>query len=296
MTKNPTMKILSDFNLTVDADEVNKHLEKIKECLLPSGDKELLKKIFGLIDLTTLSERDNIENVSQMCEKVNLLGDSYPSMPGVAAICVYPEMVSVVKEKLENPLVSIASVGGGFPASQTFTNIKVMEIEQAIEHGAEEIDIVLPVGKFLMDDLEYVEYEIQVIKQRMGSVHLKVILETGSLKDYSLIRKASFLTIGAGADFIKTSTGKISPGATPEAMIVMCGAIRDYYNRTGKKIGIKPAGGISDAPTAVLYYTIVKEILGEDWLNCERFRIGASGLANHLLAHIFDKGPDFGYF
>ena len=130
----------------------------------------------------------------------------------VAAICVYPELVSVVKEKLENPLVSIASVGGGFPASQTFTNIKVMEIEQAIEQGAEEIDMVLPVGKFLMDDLEYVEYEIQVIKQRMGSVHLKVILETGSLKDFSLIRKASLLAIGAGADFIKTSTGKISPG------------------------------------------------------------------------------------
>lgn len=290
------MKILSDFNLTVDANEVKKHLEKINERIPAPGDKELLKKIFGLIDLTTLSERDNIENVSQMCEKVNLLAESFPSMPAVAAICVYPELVGVVKEKLENPLVNIASVGGGFPASQTFTNIKVMEIEQAIEQGAEEIDIVFPVGKFLMEDLEYVEYEIQVIKQRMGSVHLKVILETGSLKDYSLIRKASMLAIGAGADFIKTSTGKVSPGATPEAMIVMCEAIKDYYNRTGRKIGIKPAGGISDAPTAILYFSIVKEILGEDWLNSERFRIGASGLANHLLANIFDKTPDFGYF
>ena len=290
------MKILSDFNLTVDANEVKKHLEKIKEHIPAPGDKELLKKIFGLIDLTTLSERDNIENVSQMCEKVNLLAESFPSMPAVAAICVYPELVGVVKEKLENPLVNIASVGGGFPASQTFTNIKVMEIEQAIEQGAEEIDIVFPVGKFLMEDLEYVEYEIQIIKQRMGSVHLKVILETGSLNDYSLIRKASMLAIGAGADFIKTSTGKVSPGATPEAMIVMCEAIKDYYNRTGRKIGIKPAGGISDAPTAILYYSIVKEILGEDWLNSERFRIGASGLANHLLADIFDKTPDFGYF
>ncbi len=290
------MKILSDFNLTVDANEVKQHLEKIKERLPPPSEKELLRKIFGLIDLTTLSERDNIENVSQICEKVNQLAELYPSMPAVAAICVYPELVGVVKEKLENPLVNIASVGGGFPASQTFTNIKVIEIEQAIEQGAEEIDIVFPVGKFLMGDLEYVEYEIQVIKQRMGSVHLKVILETGSLKDYSLIRKASLMAIGAGADFIKTSTGKVSPGATPEAMIVMCGAIKDYYNRTGRKIGIKPAGGISDAPTAILYYSIVKEILGEDWLNSERFRIGASGLANHLLANIFDKRPDFGYF
>jgi deoxyribose-phosphate aldolase len=290
------MKILSDFNHIVDAEEVEQLLEKIRSNLPSKSDKELLKRIFSFIDLTTLSERDNIENVSQMCEKVNLLGESYPSMPVIAAICVYPEMVSVVKEKLENPLVSIASVGGGFPSSQTYTNIKIMEIEQAMEQGAEEIDIVLPVGKFLMGDLEYVEYEIQIIKQRMGPVHLKVILETGSLQDYSMIRKASLLAIGAGANFIKTSTGKISPGATPEAMVVMCAAIKDYYNKTGKKIGIKPAGGISDSETAILYYAIVSEILGEDWLNRERFRIGASRLANCLLADIFDKGPDFGYF
>ncbi len=290
------MKILNDITLTVDANEVTLQLEKIKKNLPPAGDKELLKKIFSLIDLTTLSERDSIINVSRMCEKVNQLAEAYPSMPAVAAICVYPELVGVVKERLENPLVSIASVGGGFPASQTFTNIKIMEIEQAIEQGAEEIDIVLPVGKFLMEDLEYVEYEIHVIKQRLGPVHLKVILETGSLENYTLIRKASLLAIGAGADFIKTSTGKVSPGATPEAMIVMCGAIRDYYNRTGRKIGIKPAGGISDAPTAILYFSIVDEILGVDWLNSERFRIGASSLANRLLADIFDKGPDFGYF
>jgi deoxyribose-phosphate aldolase len=290
------MKILSDFNLTVDPDEVNELLTKATAAVSSTGDKDLLRKIFGLIDLTTLSEQDNTENVSLMCRKVNQLGEAYPDMPGVAAICVYPELVAVVRENLENPLVSIASVGGGFPASQTYTNIKVMEIEQAIEQGAEEIDIVMNVGKFLMGDLEYLDYEIQVIKQRVGSVHLKVILETGSLKELSLIRKASLLAIGAGADFIKTSTGKISPGATPEAMVVMCYAIRDFYNRTGKKIGIKPAGGISEPETALLYYQIVKEILGEEWLNCERFRIGASRLANRILAHIFDKGPDFGYF
>jgi deoxyribose-phosphate aldolase len=290
------MKILSDFNLSVDPDEVKKQLERA-EAAIPTGDtKELLNQIFSLIDLTTLSEQDNLVNVGQLCDKVNQLSEAYPLMPSVAAICVYPELVSVVKEKLDNPLISIASVAGGFPASQTFTNIKVMEIEQAIEQGAEEIDIVIPVGKFLMNDLEYVAYEIQVIKQRVGSLHLKVILETGSLKDYSLIRKASLLAIYAGADFIKTSTGKVAPGATPEAMAIMCCAIRDYYNRTGKKIGIKPAGGISDTRTALLYYHIVKEILGEEWLNKERFRIGASRLANRILGEFFDKGPDFGYF
>ena len=290
------MKILSEFNLTVEASGVGKLLEKIQGKLPPAEDKELLKKIFSLIDLTSLGERDNIHSISRLCDQVNLLEEAYPSMPSVAALCVYPELVPVVKEKLENPLVTIASVGGGFPSSQTFTNIKVMEIEQAVEQGAEEIDIVMPVGKFLMEDLEYVEYEIQIIKQRIGTVHLKVILETGSLADPTLIRKAALLCIGAGADFIKTSTGKIQPGATPEAVIIMCQAILDYYNRTGKKIGIKPAGGISDSRTAILYWTIVREILGEDWLNSERFRIGSSSLAIRILADIFDQGHDFGYF
>ena len=290
------MKIFTDFNMTVDPEEVHALLSDIRNKLPPSDDKEVLKKIFSLIDLTTLSERDNIDNVSAMCEKLNMLNEAYPSMPPVAAVCVYPELVSVVKETLVNPLVSIASVGGGFPASQTFTNIKIMEIEQAIGQGAEEIDMVLPVGKFLKEEYEYVEYEIQVIKERIGHVHLKVILETGSLQDYSLIRKAAFLAIASGADFIKTSTGKVSPGATPEAMIIMSQVIREYYNRTGRKIGIKPAGGISDADTALLYYAIVSEILGEDWLNAERFRIGASRLANALLGRIFDQGPEFGYF
>ena len=290
------MKIFTDFNMTVESGEIKALLDKIRQNLPSTEDKELLKKIFSLIDLTTLSERDNIVNVTHLCDKVNMLTEAYPSMPAVAAICIYPEMVHVVKETLVNPLVNIASVGGGFPASQTFTNIKVMEIEQAIGQGADEIDIVLPVGKFLMEDYEYVEHEIQVIKERIRDVHLKVILETGSLQDYSLIRKASFLAIGAGADFIKTSTGKIFPGATPEAMVVMCCAIRDYYNRTGRKIGIKPAGGISDTKTALHYYHIVKEILGEEWLNSERFRIGASRLANRILGEYFDQGPDFGYF
>lgn len=290
------MKILSDFNLKVDPDEVKQHLEKSGANLGTGSRKELLKQIYSLIDLTSLSEQDNTENIARMCDRVNQQADNFPAMPSVAAICVYPELVAVVKDRLDNPLISIAAVGGGFPASQTFTNIKVMEIEQALEQGAEEIDLVMPVGKFLLDDMDYIDYEIQVIKQRMGPINLKVILETGSLKDLSLIRKASLLTIGAGADFIKTSTGKVSPGATPEAMVVMCCAIRDYYNKTGRKIGIKPAGGISDTQTALLYFQIVKEILGKEWLNPERFRIGASRLANRILGEFFDKGPDFCYF
>jgi deoxyribose-phosphate aldolase len=290
------MKIPAEIILSVDHDDLSVKLTHIKEMVPGKGDKELLKKLFSCIDLTTLSERDNVQNVSALCEKLNTLPEAYPSLPPVAAVCVYPELVSVVKETLVNPMVSIASVGGGFPAAQTFTNIKVMEIEQAIGQGAEEIDMVIPLGKFLMEDYEYVEYEIQVIKERIGATHLKVILETGSLGDPSLIRKAALTAIFAGADFIKTSTGKISPGATPEAMLVMCEAILDYYNKTGKKIGIKPAGGISDAETALLYYTIVQQVLGEEWLNQERFRIGASRLANNLMATIFDKGKDFSYF
>ncbi|HDS06256.1 MAG TPA: deoxyribose-phosphate aldolase [Bacteroides sp.] len=290
------MKILSDFNLAVDGHEVERFLGQVREVPLGAEDKELLKKIFSLIDLTTLSERDNIENVARLCEQVNMLTESYPSVRGPAAICVYPDLVSVVKENLDNPLVNIASVGGGFPSSQTFTNVKVLEIEQAVREGADEIDYVIPVGKFLMGDLEYVQHEIELIKERIGSILLKVILETGSLEDLPMIRKASLLAIISGADFIKTSTGKVSPGATPEAFTVMCQSIRDYYNSTGKKIGIKPAGGISDTETALLYYSIVKEILGADWLNAERFRIGASRLANVILGNIFDQGPKFGYF
>ena len=290
------MKILSDFDLAVDGHEVERFLGQVREVPRRAEDKELLKKIFSLIDLTTLSERDNIENVTRLCEQVNMLTESYPSVRGPAAICVYPDLVSVVKENLDNPLVNIASVGGGFPSSQTFTNVKVLEIEQAVMEGAEEIDYVIPVGKFLLGDLEYVQHEIELIKERIGPILLKVILETGSLKDLSMIRKASLLAIISGADFIKTSTGKVSPGATPEAFTIMFQSIRDYYNSTGKKIGIKPAGGISDTETALLYYAIVKEILGADWLNAERFRIGASRLANVILGNIFDQGPNFGYF
>lgn len=290
------MKLLTEISMAVDETDVPEQVKAFSVTSVSEKDKDILKKIFSFIDLTTLSERDNAENVRQMCEKVNLLVEAYPSMPNVAAICVYPELVSVVIESLENPLVNVASVGGGFPSSQTFTEIKLREIELALEMGADEIDIVLPVGKFLLGNYELIHEEIKAIKELLGTKHLKVILETGSLADYSLIRKASFLAMISGADFIKTSTGKISVGATPEAFTVMCMAIKDYYNKTGRKIGIKPAGGISDPETALHYYRIIEGILGDEWLNAERFRIGASRLANKIMAFVFEKEQNFTYF
>ena len=290
------MKLLTEISMAVDETDVLEQVKAFSVSSVSEKEKDILKKIFSFIDLTTLSERDNAENVRQMCEKVNLLVEAYPSMPNVAAICVYPELVSVVIESLENPLVNVASVGGGFPSSQTFTEIKLREIELALEMGADEIDIVLPVGKFLLGNYELIHEEIKAIKELLGTKHLKVILETGSLADYSLIRKASFLAMISGADFIKTSTGKISVGATPEAFTVMCMAIKDYYNKTGRKIGIKPAGGISDPETALHYYRIIEGILGDEWLNAERFRIGASRLANKIMAFVFEKEANFTYF
>ncbi|HDR67428.1 MAG TPA: deoxyribose-phosphate aldolase, partial [Bacteroidaceae bacterium] len=256
------MKLLVEMNMEVDEKGVQDQIKTLSESSIPESDldKDTLKKIFSFIDLTSLSERDNSENVGQLCQKVNMLVEAYPSMPNVAAVCVYPELIPVVIENLKNPMVNIASVAGGFPSSQTFTKIKLNEIELILNLGVDEIDIVLPVGKFLLGDYALIHEEIKAVKQVMGSKHLKVILETGSLSDWSLIRKASFLAMISGADFIKTSTGKIAVGATPEAVIVMCQAIKDYYNKTGRKIGIKPAGGISDPVTAMQYYGIVKQI------------------------------------
>ncbi|MCF8372602.1 MAG: deoxyribose-phosphate aldolase [Bacteroidales bacterium] len=249
---------------------------------MSSGD---LKKVFSLIDLTTLDVADTNEKVVVLCEKANTLNNKYPGIPNVAAICVYPNFVSLVKEKLTVPGVQIASVVGGFPASQTFLEIKTMEAKMAIGAGATEADMVISVGKLLEGNYEEVHNEIVAIKKALGTAHLKVILETGAL-DQEQIYTASLIAMEAGADFIKTSTGKISPAATPEAMIVMCLAIREFQKKYDKKIGIKPAGGISTPEEAMVYYRIVREILGEDWLNNTLFRIGASRLASNLLENI----------
>jgi len=290
------MKYFTEFQYDVEEQNIADLLQEIRSTItLPPG-KDVLTTLFSILDLTSLSEKDNAENIGRLCDQVNLLNESYPETPAPAAICVYPELVLISRTKLNNPLVNIASVGGGFPSSQTFLEIKLKEIEMAIETGAEEIDIVIPVGKFLLGLYEEIYEEIALIKELMGSHHLKVILETGSLPSLTDVRKASFLSMDAGADFIKTSTGKAGSGASPESFTVMCLAIKEYYEKTGKKVGIKPAGGISDVETAMEYYTIVKHILGEDWLNPEKFRIGASRLANAILGIIYNKGKDFKYF
>jgi deoxyribose-phosphate aldolase len=252
------------------------------------------KLAFSLIDLTTLNSTDTEDSVKAFTQKVNDFPASFPDMPNVAAICVYPNMVQTVEETLQWPEVNIASVAGGFPSSMTFTKVKVEETKLALKAGADEIDIVLALSHFLADNFEAAHIDIFAIKAAMGDAHLKVILETGALGTPENIWKASMLAMNAGADFIKTSTGKMSPAATPMAAYVMCLAIAFHFEETGEKIGFKPAGGIVTSEDALIYLAIVKEVLGDEWLNPQLFRIGASRLANNLLTDI--TGNEVRYF
>ncbi len=261
-------------------------LDDIRSGISIDKNPESLKLIFSLVDLTTLNTDDTAPRVKMICEKLNDFPDQFPGYPLVGAICVYPLLVPVVKENLLVKGVNIASVAAGFPSSQTFTDVKEMESRAAVEAGANEIDIVISVGKFLENELDYVSAEIRQIKEAIGPARLKVILETGLLHDPSAIYRASMVSMESGADFIKTSTGKIEPAATPEAVLIMCHAIRDYMERSGRKVGIKPAGGISTADHAFDYVSIVTGILGNEWLNPGLFRIGASKLVNELLSGI----------
>lgn len=254
---------------------------------------EVKKFLFHCIDLTTLNTTDNDERVMNFTKKVNQFDEEHPDMKNVAAICVYPNFAEIVRDTLEVEDVKIACVSGGFPSSQTFSEVKVAETALALQDGADEIDIVISVGKFLAGDYEAMCDEIQELKETCKGHHLKVILETGALKTASNIKKASILSMYAGADFIKTSTGKQQPAATPEAAYVMCQAIKEYYLETDTKIGFKPAGGINTVNDAIIYYTIVKEVLGEEWLNNRLFRLGTSRLANLLLSDIFGKETKF---
>ncbi len=254
---------------------------------------EVKKFLFHCIDLTTLKCTDSEESVMRFTEKVNDFDDKYPDLDNVAAICVYPNMAEIASDTLEADGVKIACVSGGFPSSQTFIEVKIAETALALHAGADEIDIVIPVGKFLAGDYEEMCDEIGELKEACGDKPLKVILETGALGSASNIKKAAILAMYAGADFIKTSTGKEAVSATPEAAFVMCEAIREYAQKTGRKVGFKPAGGIRTVRDAVAYYTLVKEILGEEWLTNERFRIGASRLANLLLSDIVGTETKF---
>ena len=276
---------------TQTSEAVNALLEKhFQENFTP----EVLKTIHGCIDLTSLTSLDTKENIWKMVDTVNDFEGTRPDVPNVAAICVYPLFVETVKQALTAQEVKIASVAGGFPSSQTFTEVKIAETAMAVMQGADEIDIVISVGKFLSGDYETMCDEIQELKATCRENHLKVILETGALKTAANIKKASILSMYAGADFIKTSTGKQQPAATPEAAYVMCQAIKEYHALTGNKIGFKPAGGINCVNDALIYYTIVKEVLGEEWLSNELFRLGTSRLANLLLSEI--KGEEMKFF
>jgi len=269
-------------------EDIQSELDEILEIAAKNYSLEMLETALSCIDLTTLNSTDTISSVTEFTEKVNRFPEVYSGMKNVAAICVYPNMAHTVKTTLKVSNVRIAAVAGGFPSSMTFTKIKIEEAQLAVHAGANEIDIVLPLWAFLEGHFETCSSEISAIKKAIGDAHLKVILESGIL-NVDQIWQASILAIEAGADFIKTSTGKLPQAATPEAAFVMCLAIKQHFEETGRKIGFKAAGGIVTPEDAILYLTIVQEILGNDWLTPELFRIGASRLANNLLEKITGK-------
>ena len=285
---------LALYETNLSDDEVKaKTAQIIEKYVAENNTLEVKKFLFNCIDLTTLKTEDSEESVLKFTERVNDFEDKYPDLKNVAAICVYPCFAKIVSQSLEVEDVNIACVSAGFPSSQTFTEVKVAETALALADGATEIDIVISVGKFLSGDYEGMCDEIEEIKNICGERHLKTILETGALKTAENIMKASILSMYSGADFIKTSTGKQEPAATPEAAYVMCRAIKAYYEQTGRKVGFKPAGGINSVNDALVYYTIVKEVLGEEWMGNHLFRLGTSRLANLLLSEIVGENVKF---
>ncbi|MEI7503704.1 MAG: deoxyribose-phosphate aldolase [Paludibacter sp.] len=273
---------VNDENVKIAIDNI------LADHFIENGNKEVYKQCLNQIDLTSLNGTDTDAEIISMVEKVNAFKSNFPQLENVAAICIYPALVPVVKAHLtEN--VGIAAVSAGFPASQTFIEIKVAETSMAVMEGATEIDVVISIGKFLEGKYEEVYEEISELKAACRDAHLKVILETGALKTATNIKRASILAMASGADFIKTSTGKIPVAATLEATYVMCEAIKEWNEKTGAKVGYKPAGGIVTTEDAVNHYTIVKQVLGSEWLNNKMFRFGASRLANNLLSSIEEK-------
>lgn len=287
---------LSKYNVELDDAAVKAAVRDIIANKVSENDAlEVKKFLFGSIELTTLKTEDSDTSVMAFTERVNAFDNEYPDMPHVATICVYPCFAEIVKDTLEVEGVEIACVSGSFPSSQARIEVKVAETSLAVKDGATEIDIVMPVGKFLSGDYEGMCEDISELKNACGKdVAMKVILETGDIKTASNIKKASILSMYAGADYIKTSTGKEKISATPEAAYVMCQAIKEYYDETGIQIGFKPAGGINTVMDAITYYTIVKEVLGEKWLTNKWFRLGTSRLANLLLSEI--QGEEVKFF
>ena len=287
---------LSKYNVELDDAAVKAAVRDIIANKVSENDTlEVKKFLFGSIELTTLKTEDSDTSVMAFTERVNAFDNEYPDMPHVATICVYPCFAEIVKDTLEVEGVEIACVSGSFPSSQARIEVKVAETSLAVKDGATELDIVMPVGKFLSGDYEGMCEDISELKNACGKdVAMKVILETGDIKTASNIKKASILSMYAGADYIKTSTGKEKISATPEAAYVMCQAIKEYYDETGIQIGFKPAGGINTVMDAITYYTIVKEVLGEKWLTNKWFRLGTSRLANLLLSEI--QGEEVKFF
>ena len=294
--KSKYEQVLSQYNCELDDAEIKAKVRDIIATKVPENDTLDVKKfLFGSIELTTLKPTDSDVSVMAFTERVNAFDNEYPNLPHVATICVYPCFAEIVKDTLEVEGVEIACVSGSFPSSQARIEVKVAETALAVKDGATEIDIVMPVGKFLSGDIEGVCDEISELKAICGeNVPMKVILETGCLGTASNIKKASILAMYAGADYIKTSTGKEKISATPEAAYVMCQAIKEYYDKTGIQIGFKPAGGLNTVMDAIIYYTIVKEVLGEKWLTNKYLRLGTSRLVNLLLSEI--EGEEIKFF
>lgn len=273
---------------------VDEEVARIQKAAVRNHNQEVYKFCYSAIDLTTLSCNDSTESVTRFAGRAVEFYKQYPHLPNVASICVYPAFVETVGLAVDGTPMRITSVGGGFPAAQTFLEVKVLEVAMAVENGADEVDIVLNVGRMLTGEYNEAANDVEVIRAEMDpDVILKVIVESGALQTPELIRKAALLSMLAGADFVKTSTGKIDVAATPEAAVVMCQAIRDYYEKTGRRVGFKAAGGVKTAEDAAFYYTIVEEILGPEWLTPDLFRIGASSAANNILSAIEQKPIKF---
>ena len=279
--------ILEQYAPAMSEAEVSEVVAQAKAAAVKNENVDVYKFCLSAVDLTTLTCNDSVESVTEFAKRTVTFAEAYPQIPNVASICVYPAFVETVGLAVDGTPMRITSGGGGFPASQTFLEVKMLEVAMAVENGADEVDIVLNVGKMLTGEYDEAAAEVEMIRSEMDAdVILKVIIESGALKTPELIRKASLLSMAAGADFVKTSTGKIDVAATPEAAVVMCQAIKDFYNKTGRKVGFKAAGGVKTPQDAALYYTIVEQILGEEWLTTDLFRIGASSAANNLLSAI----------
>ena len=292
--KSKYEQMLSQYNTDIKDDDVAAKVAAIIEKKVPENGTLAVKKfLMGSVELTTLKTTDSEESVLRFTERVNAFEDAYPDLPHVATICVYPCYAKIVSQSLEVEGVEVACVSGSFPSSQALIEIKTVETALALKDGATEIDIVMSVGKFLSGDYDTVIDEISELKAICGERKMKVILETGLLPSASDIKKASLLAMYAGADYIKTSTGKEKPAATPEAAYVMCQAIKEYYDKTGIQIGFKPAGGLNTVHDALVYYTIVKEVLGEKWLTNQWLRLGTSRLANLLLSEVVGEEVKF---